>query len=1245
MQTIRQLFSASRPLDRPIEKVIDYYATDDARLAREVEEYEVTAHVEGCFRKFLDHFERGATLGDVTEVGIWVSGFYGSGKSSFTKYLGFALDPQRQVSGRAFLDLLSDRINAPDVRAQLRTTAHKIRTAVVLLDLAAEQLADTALAPVATVLYWKVLQWAGYSREKKLAQLEFRLDQSGRLADFRQAYREVFPGKGEWDEIHNDPLLGVSRADALVSRFLPEEFPDKGSFRSLKFEEALDVRQQARRMIDIVRRRSGCEAILFLVDEVGQYVAPRGELILNLDGLARNLKEVGKGKVWLVATGQQTLTEIVEKAARNSAELNKLRDRFPISLHLDAADIREITYRRLLTKSPEGSRAVGQLFDRTGQAALTFTRLVGTILYKGDPDRDQFLRFYPFLPQHFDILLELIRTLARSTGGVGLRSAIRVIQDILVDVGRSLPAGRHPLAERPVGSLAGVDDFYDTLRVDLAREYRHAVEGVDRVEGAFPRGSLEVRLAKAVAALQPISGFPRTAQNLAALLYPALGSPGLADEVRAALANLVERKEFGLVEDPQAGGFLFLSEGVKPLRRMRDGIQPTAGEVNALRVRLLEELFEPAPAVDLEGVKRVAAGVTYGRSPVLGQGSEIQFLLEAVEGPRFEERRQALLADTAGLPQYRNSIVWLVDFPGEVEDLLAEAVRSEKFLRAVPEGSDKDVVGFLRSERRQKEVYGEGAGRAMRRALEQGVLLFRGKPLPAAEAGDSVSAAARRMLAEAAALVFPHLRLAAVRPPTETAARFLGVERLDRVPADLDPLKLVVKKSGQARVDPAHPALAEVLRVLRGRLDQTGAGRIPGNTLQDEFAAAPYGWSKDATRYLVAGLLMAGEVELHTSEGTLTTPGPSAAEALRSTLNFNRVGVSLRGSKPSLDALDRAARRLEELFGGDVVPLEDKISAAVRQHVPELMERLGSLPDRLRLLNLSGEERARRLLEECTELVRQDAGAAACLLGTGDSAFPSDVRWARELVRCLDEGGEEELRRVQGLQREMRDLLDFCPEEARDLDLPGQRQRLEQCLQADDLPARMADLRGAVRLLREQAQSRYAELRQRVEAARRQALQELERQPAWAGLEQQDQEDLAERLLRLDLPQRPREGQEFTSIGHALGRLSGLPQRLREVDAEVRRRAPAPPPQPEYEPEPDPGDGPAPPRSPRIERISVRDLVPSRRLESLADLADWLEGLRVRLSEPLQQQREVEIVLAGPDQDESPSPAPEESVQ
>ena len=95
-------------------------------------------------------------------------------------------------------------------------------------------------------------------------------------------------------------------------------------------------------MLDLIQRRSGNPNVIFILDEVGQYIAARDHLILNLDGLAKNIKHIGAGKVWLIATAQQTLTEDDPNARFNSLKLFKLADRFPIRIDLEASDIKEI---------------------------------------------------------------------------------------------------------------------------------------------------------------------------------------------------------------------------------------------------------------------------------------------------------------------------------------------------------------------------------------------------------------------------------------------------------------------------------------------------------------------------------------------------------------------------------------------------------------------------------------------------------------------------------------------------------------------------------------------------------------------------------------------------------------------------------------------------------------------------------------------------------------------------------------
>jgi len=1221
--TIRALFSTRRPIDRPIEKVIDYYAADDVRLESEIEEYEVTDNVDRCFTRFLDVYDSGVRTGQVTEIGVWVAGFYGAGKSSFTKYLGFALDTDRKIGDRPFLDFLCERITSVSLAASIRAAAKNYGTAVVLLDLGSEQLADNTLASVSSVLYWKVLQYAGFSKDKKLAELELKLQDLGLYDKFRQVYREKFGD--DWEAIHNDSLSGVGRAAQLVPALLPKDYPTDASFLQMKTDRAEDLRDRARRIIELVRRKSGKQNVLFLIDEAGQYVAPRGELILNLDGLARNFKELGQGRVWIVATGQQTLAEIVERAAYNSTELNKLRDRFPIAINLEPSDIREITYRRLLSKSNEGSaRLIGD-FSRQGQALLNFTRLSGTALFKGDPDAEVFAKLYPFLPQHFDLLLELIRALATSRGGLGLRSAIRVIQDLLVDASKVLPPGVTKLADRPVGDLACADDFYDTLRADIGKVLPHVVRGVDRVAKVFSDEPLALRIAKAIGALQPLESFPRTAENIAALLYPALGSPSLTDSVREVLRKLVASRECGVIEDPQTGGYLFLSEGVKPLRDKRNSHVPTSLEINQTKVELLQELFESAPSVKIENSKEVKAGVRLGKNSVVGEDHDIQFRIEAVDPGIFEERRTVLLSDTNTNTELKNSIVWLVRSSEEAEDLIAESCKSDWILRTPEREADKDVAQFLRAERRAKQRNREDAGKLLSTALLDGTLVFRGQPTPVKEAGETLDAAARKVLESAAKAIFPYLRLVPVRPPIDLPAKFLAVERLDRMPRELDPLGFVVSRGGRPRVDVNNQALAETVRVFQEKLNDSG-GRLQGSFILDLFNAPPYGWSKDATRYLFAALLIAGEIEIFTAAGKVTTSGPLAVEAFKSNVAFNRLGVSRRDTKIPLETLERASNRLQEMFGIDVLPIEDNISRTARERVPDLIETIASLPDRLRLLSVPGSQRATTLIATCGDLIKQDAGGAASILGTPGSSIVADARWARDVTSALNNGAEEELTRACSLERELNDLAALFPAGGTSIAEEKDSTTIRETLACDDFHTRLPALRTSVRSITEAVRTRYAEKHADFTKGAKEVRNSLESMPEWLVISPDDRTEIGARIDGSTLPERPAAGLELSQLRILLARDAALGTLSAQLQGEVRRRVPVIVSEPLIEPGPKPGEEPgpvgAPPEEPPVEQLvdpaefPVPELIRTR-----ADLDSWLASLGSQLAEILRQKK------------------------
>src|SRR6267378_268077 len=228
MTQIRNLFDTGKDIQRTIEKVITYQASQEQRLKAEISEYIATESIEQQLEQLLEKMQAAMEAGSSHEVGVWVSGFYGSGKSSFTKYLGLAFDQRITIDGKPFLRHLQDRLHRPTTKALLSKLAASFPAAVVMLDLASEQIAGASLAEVSTVLYHKVLQYAGFSRNVKVAALERRLRKEGRYAEFEQAFQDDTGEK--WADYRNDDLVVDSIVPRLAHKLYPNLFRTDQAF-------------------------------------------------------------------------------------------------------------------------------------------------------------------------------------------------------------------------------------------------------------------------------------------------------------------------------------------------------------------------------------------------------------------------------------------------------------------------------------------------------------------------------------------------------------------------------------------------------------------------------------------------------------------------------------------------------------------------------------------------------------------------------------------------------------------------------------------------------------------------------------------------------------------------------------------------------------------------------------------------------------------------------------------------------
>ncbi|MCP8687150.1 BREX system P-loop protein BrxC [Marinobacterium sedimentorum] len=1002
---IKSLFDSNKDIYRTIEKVITYGASQEERLKAEISEYVVTDSIEEQLENLLQKMDAAMEAGGQNEVGVWVSGFYGSGKSSFTKYLGLAFDDKLYIDGVPFIQHLQDRLKKNTTKALLNKVAKRFPASVLMLDLASEQVAGATMEEVSTVLYYKVLQWAGYSRNLKVAALERRLKQEGRHDEFLQLFRDQTEGE-EWENYRNDELVVDSVVPELAHQLYPQLFKNPSAFSTATSEVIRFENDRVEEMLQIAREATGKEYIIFIVDEVGQYVGSRQNLILNLDGLAKNLKNIGDGKVWIIGTAQQTLTEDDNKAALNSAELYKLKDRFPIQIDLEANDIKEICYTRLLGKSAAGEADLGQLFDQHGQALRHNTKLVEARAYGAGFNRQTFIDLYPFLPAHFDILLHLLGALAKSTGGYGLRSAIKVVQDILVEDSD----GRTPVANQPVGWLANTVTLFDALEKDIRSAFGSLYGSVDKVKLRFPDSTLHQDIAKTVCILQILNNLPVSRQNVASLLHSGIAQSSVSEKVAVAVEELISDAIVPFGE--QDGNLCFFSEKLNEIEQERASIATRSVELRRIVSEALKEVYSPLPASQLNGTLSVQTGLkvqtTAGSvaTSLMGERNAVQTIIELVDPVEYDNAKTRLTNDSRQKAEQYN-IYLLGRTTPEMDELTTEIFRCREVSSRYRNEPDQEVKDYCAGQTDRANRLMNDLERQIRRSLQQGSFLFRGTLSAVDSLSQDLVEAARKHLADVAEQVFDRNAEAPVRAGTDLAEKFLRLGNLAGVTHQLDPLNLVQTSNGTPSINTQHKAIISI----RDMIERQGA--IEGKRLADIFTSAPFGWSPDTLRYLVAAMLIAGEIKLKAGGREVTVNGQQAIDALKTNNSFKAVGISLREERPSMEVQARAAERLTELTGDIVVPLEDEISKVTVKLLPRLQHEYGPLAEKLKALGLPGSDRLDSLAQDIRDILFNDASDAPQRLGGEESDLFNNLKWAADLRIKLEQGLEETLRQLQ----------------------------------------------------------------------------------------------------------------------------------------------------------------------------------------------------------------------------------------
>ena len=983
MQKIQDLFDPSKQLNRAIESVVTFGANTAQDLNAEIKEYVVTEKLHQNYDTVIQDLQSAFDNGS-KEVGVWVSGFYGSGKSSFAKYLGLSFDKSLLIDGVAFGDKLMSRINDVSITAMHKTIIARHNPQVVMIDLSTQN-PGGKIALVSDIVYYETLKLLGItsSSDQKVMSFIDMLHSEGKYDEFCQLVENE--KKKSWKAVESNDLIANMFAAEYAPRLLPAYFPDSDSYNRIVIDSAENEKERFCRLIKLIKERTGHDRVIFVLDEVGQYVASNVDLILNVQGMMQIFKDEFRGNVWVIATAQQTLTEDNHNAQLNSNELYRLAARFPVKVDIEANDIKEIITKRLLGKSNEGQSYLKKLFVQNEGVLKNSTHLSlqARSIYNQALTEELFADLYPFLPVHIDILLSLLQKLASRTGGVGLRSVIRLIRDILVD---------NHLADATIGEMAGPEHFYDVLRSDMEKgATKEVVMAADKAIQVFSGNALAVRICKTIAVMQLLDDFNLSFDNICALLYNKVG--GSVDKAKA--RDILEEiaTSDGLTLQEIDGKYQFMTNAILGIREERGKIIPRESEKAEVLQEQLKDMLSPAPSVNVYSSKTITAGVELterNRPYTIYPAQSLKLNVRFVTGAAFDETRQHLLTESTRKENER-TLYWLCTLPKDKEDLLQEIVRCQMIRNRHQNETNKEIQAYLRAQQEMADEKKRDLSKLLRDAWNNSEIIFKGTPQQVNS--ETYKTVALKQIAEK---VFEKYPMAATSMKSDCVTKLAAYTDITTIPAALNPFGIIDTKKGI--IDPSYPAISEVKDFIAYRNETTG------QELTTHFEKDPYGWSKDTIRYIVALTLKASIIQIRVSGKNVTVFGETAVDAMSTNINFNKISISLNTEgELSVPELLKAAQNLTALFNsGRIAPVKDQIAQEALKKVTYYLPRFNKILPDFEYFKSAGLQLFQQAINYAQRIKETDGGDAAFLLGKDAACFEA-FRYAMDILKCNEQ--------------------------------------------------------------------------------------------------------------------------------------------------------------------------------------------------------------------------------------------------
>lgn len=990
MTKIGSLFANN--VGRTIEEVIKVDQADEDVIAGEIAEYVATDSIKRSFIEVLETYQE--TPQKPREgAAVWVSGFFGSGKSSFAKLLGLVLE-NRMIKGVPAADRFANQIGDNRLSVVLKTIGEKIPTHAVIFDVSTDRGIRSGDQMLTEIMYRLFLESLGYAKDIDLAELEIDLESAGRLEAFETAFRSHY-GK-EWRDERSLLSFAIGRASTIMSQLDPTTFPAADSWGKTRAKPNVTTGLFAERVVELMARRKKGHSLLFVVDEVGQFVARDVQKMLDLQAIVQQLGLRGRGKFWTVVTSQEKLSELVSGLDDKKIELARLMDRFPLQVHLEPSDISEVTSKRVLQKDANAEALLGKLYD-DHRARLEVNSRISADVRLPPLSREGFIDLYPLLPYQIDLIIDIVSGLrlqggaSKHVGGAN-RTIIKLAQQLLIN-----PATE--IATMDVGNLVRLDQVYELISGNISSDIRQKIESIP----ARVKHPLAQSIAKVVCLLQFVKTVHRTPENIAAALVAGVDSDSRLVEVREALGEL-EKSQFVRQGDD---GYRIPTPAEDDWDKTRQGIAPRRADERQMLSAAIAEFWSPQPEFNLGDTKLFKAGLMIdGVEKVAG---DIYFHLE------LSDSSEAAVSDAEAFrtrsQTERDRVFWSVALDEDIVREARETYRSDEMIKQKGRGAaTADETKLIAEEKARQRRSQQELQRRLRAACLSGKIYFQGNDRSPGGAATDLRAAAKAVLSQALPTVYDRFGEASAKRQDITSGlkALLVEENLNGLPKVFTELGLIRDEGGKRVLDVGDGPLSEVFAKIddRARYGDLATGRF----LTEEFAKVPFGWDFDAVRLFALALLRAGVVEVSSGGQTLDVATSVAAQDCFN--NNNQFRIATFRPKKSIDfgVVAEAAERFKETFGVEAkelaeAPLAEQIRQQINDHLDAIQTALGLVL----VAQLAGSEMLDSALNEMRNISRGGDSNAITAFNASHILLKDAVRRAADLTKALDGAGQSQI--------------------------------------------------------------------------------------------------------------------------------------------------------------------------------------------------------------------------------------------